>query len=297
MRLVVRTKVPSQQVAAWKGRHPTKDHFDVVIDGNTKVFGPDGKLLLQLIRNELDPQTVEASYPAFKWMKRFKTDMRGMYSGAVAMGRWKLKDGTYTKSKKMRKPVDENGYKVNIPSAIGGYIEAQRGRYPFCRATLVTRDYPEEWASMQGLLRTSAAAYQRHAPEHYQRQMEYVKKTHSDWVINDTPFTTVTVNNHIPAAYHQDSGDIKDGMGCMAVLKQGTYRGFELVIPEYRVAVRMEHADLLLFDPTIWHGNMKPFDESDDAERISVVMYYRKGITGCDTPANEVRKAQARGTL
>lgn len=296
MRLVVRTRVPSQQVAAWKGRHPTKDHFDVVIDGNAKVFGPDGKLLLQLIRNELDPQIVEDTYPVFKWMKQFKSDARGMYAGAVGMGRWKRKDGTWSTSK-IKKPIDKDGNIINVASAIAGYIEPQGGRHPFCRATKVTRDHPEKWSLMQDLLRTSAAAYQRHAPERYEAQMAYVKQTHSAWVVEGSPFTTVTVNNHVPAAYHQDAGDLKDGMGCMMVFKQGTYRGFELVVPEYRLAVRMEHADLLLFDPTIWHGNMPPFDESDDAERISVVMYYRKGITGCDTPANEVLKAQQKETL
>ncbi len=296
MRLIVRTKVPVESVKAWKGRHPEISHYDAVLDGNAEVYGPDGSLALKLVRGGLDPQIVKDSYPVFHWMKNFTSDNRSVYAGAVAIDRYKKADGTWSSSKS-KKPIDKDGNVVKVPSAIAGYIEPQGGRYPFCRATSMTRDNPEQWNLMQTMLRDVAKVYKAAAPDHYAKQMEYVAKTDPAWVVEGSPFTTITVNNHVPAAYHQDAGDLKDAMGCMMVFKKGDYRGFELVIPEYRIAVRMEHGDVLLFDPTMWHGNIKPWDQTEDAERISVVMYYRRGIVGCESPQIELSKARKRGAL
>ena len=129
--------------------------------------------------------------------------------------------------------------------------------------------------------------------------MEYIRKTNPAWVIPDTPFTTVTINNSVAAAYHQDAGDLKDGMGMMAVLSKGEYKGFELVIPEYNFAVNVEHGDVLIFDPTIWHGNIPPYDtvgeRNKDWQRISIVMYYREGILGCKSPEEELARLKKKG--
>ena len=205
-------------------------------------------------------------------------------------------DGSWSPSK-VRKPIDKDGNLVMVPSTIAGFMEGQGGRQPYCRSTVVVRSHPEEWAVMQEVMVECARLYKENAPEKFEAQMAYVDKTDPAWVVDGSPYTTVTVNNHVAAAYHQDAGDLKDGMGCMMVFKRGEYRGFELVIPEYRMAVNMRHGDLVLFDPTIWHGNIPPFDESDDAERISVVMYYRKGIVGCLSPKEELDRAKNRGAL
>jgi hypothetical protein len=55
----------------------------------------------------------------------------------------------------------------------------------------------------------------------------------------------------------------------------------------------MRHGDLLLMDAHEWHGNTHIRPRSDDAERISVVSYYRTKIRDCDSPAAEAEKASA----
>ena len=151
------------------------------------------------------------------------------------------------------------------------------------------------------MIREAAQVYKKEAPLRFKRQMDVAKKSHPAWLIADTPFSTVTINNTVPAAYHVDGGDLKDGLGVLLAMEKGKFDGFELVVPEYRVAVRLQARDVLLFDPTIWHGNIPPYNTTgvagEDWYRISVVLYYRAGIVGCGSPEEELERAKNRGAL
>ena len=297
MRLVVRSKVPAKQCAKWKGQHAKKEHYDVLIDGNAEVFGPDGKLLCVLLRGKVDKRVADEAYPTYHWLRQFKSDNRATYAGFKA-GKMVLKDGTLSKS---GRALDEDGNRVKVSSVIGGYFEPQGGRNPFCRPAQITHRYPEEWARIVPLMQECAKHYRVNAPMRHKVHMGCVGKTHPAWVVPETPFSSITVNNTVAAAYHQDGGDLKQGMGCMYVYRRGQYDGFELVIPEYRIAINMRDNDLLLFDPRVWHGSVKPYNtegvEQEDWERISVVMYFREGLMGRKSPTEEHQIAKERGLL
>jgi hypothetical protein len=297
MRFVVRSRIPAEQCAKWKGRHAEHDHYDIVIDGSAEVYGPDGKLLLNVLRGDVDKSIADGCYETYHWLRQFKSDNRATYAGYKA-GKMILKDGTLSKS---GRAIDENGNRVKVSSVIGGYFEPQGGRNPFCRPAQITHRYPEEWSRLVPLLQECAKHYRINAPIRYKKHKECVDKTHPAWIIPKTPFSSITVNNTVAAAYHQDGGDLKDGMGCMYVYKRGEYDGFQLVVPEYRIAINMRDNDLLLFDPRVWHGSIKPYntvgEEQEDWERISIVMYFREGLMGRKSPAEEHRIAKERGLL
>jgi len=297
MRVIVRTRVPVAQVAAWKGRHAEKDHYDLLVTGDADVLAPDGSPLISVRRNALCSDAVAEAKPTLHWMRRFSSDARAEYSGAMVSRRRKA-DGTLSVS---TGAYDEDGNRITVPSCIAGSFEPQGGRHPFCRQTAMLQHHPEEWASLQPLLRSIAQVYQSVMPLRYEVQMQTVRRTEPAWVIPGTPFTTITVNNSVPAAYHQDGGDLKEGFGCLAVFSRGEFNNFELVIPEYRIAAQLRDGDTLFFDPTVWHGNVPPTvthgDKNEDWYRISLVAYYRAGILGCGTPEAELERAKQRGAI
>jgi hypothetical protein len=52
----------------------------------------------------------------------------------------------------------------------------------------------------------------------------------------------------------------------------------------------MKEGDLILMDAHQWHGNVAIERLSDDAERISLVLYYRTNMMFCGTMEAEAEK-------
>lgn len=298
-RVVLRSRVPVEHVEPWKGRHPDGTHYDLLLHGSCEVRGPAGELVVVLCRDVLSEQAVAQAKPVLHWMRRFTSDNRALYAGAEGGNTNMVKaDGTLSRS---NRALDADGNRVVVASTIGGYYEQQGGRHPFCRATGFTRSYPEQWSALQPIMQECASVYQQVAPVRYAKQRSVVNETHPAWIIPGTPFTTITVNNTVAAAYHQDGGDLKEGMGILCAFEHGTFDGFELVVPEYRIAVRLRDRDVLLFNPLVWHGNVPPHGQVGEQDvdwwRASLVLYYRDGIRGCLSPQAELAKAKQRGAL
>ena len=284
MKIIIKSRVPAEQCRQWVGKHPEADHYSFVAHDDIDVYAPDGTYLLGLRRKAIRADVLEAAYTHYHWMRKFTSDNRGGYSGL------------------QKKLVGRRFSTVeHVATTIGGYYENYKARFPYCRATALLLNHPERWEAVLPCVQQVAEVYKTCAPVKYAHQMGVVSRTDPAWVISGTPFTTLTINNCVAAAYHQDKGDLKSGMGAMLVMRRGEYRGFELVIPEYRFAVDMHHGDVIVFNPVIWHGN-RPVVQSQgekvaDWERISVVHYYRQGITGCQSPEAELDKAKQRGAV
>ena len=290
MRIALRCAVPEKQVRPWRGKHPPKDHYSFVLTESCDVYAPDGSLIIGYRRSAISEEALDQAYPVYHYMKRFKSDNRGVYAGETRVPQTRP-DGTVSRQTRTS----------NVSSCVAGYFEQQGGRHPFCRQTAFIQHHPEKWEAIQPCIREVAKVFQSVAANKYEDQMKYVRKAHPAWIIPQTPFTTMTINNCVAAAYHQDGGDLKDGMGCMLCFRRGEYSGFELVIPEYRFAIDMRHGDVLVFNPCVWHGNVLPYntvgEAQEDWERITVVHYYREGILGCDSPQAEIDKAKKRGEI
>jgi hypothetical protein len=143
------------------------------------------------------------------------------------------------------------------------------------------------------MLRPASEVYRRLCPKQFAVQKSFIDRTPKEWVISGTVFTTITVNRNFRTAVHKDKGDLPDGFGIMTVLRRGYYSGGHLVFPKYRVAVDMGDRDLLLADVHEWHGNTPIQFHTSDAERISVVMYYRAGMIECFDPDGELARVRS----
>lgn len=286
-RIQLRSRVPIAKVKARFGTHATHDDYDVLLHGDCKVFAPDGSMFCALVRGGMDAELSEAAYPALHKLRSQVTDNRPGYSG----GDTNDVGGNQRSSVKVR-------------SAVIGYFD-RYPRIPFCRQTAFTAKDTARWATVVPLAQQVSALLKKTVPMRHKVQQEYVSGIHPDFVIDDTVFTTITVNNCVTSAYHQDAGDYKPGFGVLTCLRRGNYSGFQLVFPEYRVAVDMQDRDVLFFDPHQWHGNVVGVGEGPEGkpaeggwERISLVLYVRAKMAACGSSVEEAERAkQARGAL
>ena len=86
------------------------------------------------------------------------------------------------------------------------------------------------------------------------------------------------MNSNFRTAAHYDAGDLNTGLSNLLVVSNGgRYKGGYLVLPEYRVAVNVRPGDLLLINNhECMHGNTPIELEDENAERISLVCYFRE---------------------
>lgn len=277
--LRLRSRIHPDELAAKVGKVLTPGDVSLLVTREARVAKPDGSLLFVYLPAWLPPDVRAAAYPILTTIRALN-DNRGLASGST------------------RVIVGRQNRAAHVRSNIIGAFEPLGARIRGCRQTAWTGAHPAEWAALTPVWQAVAAGFAQYVPQRYAAQQAVAAATHPAWVIPGTPFSTVTVNNTYATGVHKDAGDLPEGYSCMAVLRRGAYTGGALVFPEYRVGVDLQDGDLLLMDPHEWHGNVALALASPDAERISVVLYYRTKLRACGAPAEELARAKrAGGTL
>ena len=179
----------------------------------------------------------------------------------------------------VNKYVCATTYANGVFSGIAGWFD-RYPRIPYGRATSYTEKNPEKFAMAFPFLQTLAAGFKDLLPWRYNNQMEAAKKLDSRYLVPGTPFTTITVNKTFRTAAHYDAGDLDTGLSNLLVLSNnGNYKGGYLVAPEYRVAVNVRPGDLLLINNhEVMHGNTPIEMLDEEAERVSLVCYFRENM-------------------
>lgn len=272
------------------GKLPGQADFDLLLTGPAKVTLMSGRTLCVYLPGVLNGH-LGMVYPVLHELRKIKTDNRGDASGSKRTGSG-------------RKPVlggSTHDYALPVPSAILGST-GPMGQRMYCRQTAWTGTHLPEWERLNPLLREVASHFRQHVPVQFAEQEHVARNTKPEWRVPGTPFTTVTVNNSYATGCHKDKGDLGTGFSALGVNRQGFYTGGQLVFPQYRVAVDMMQGDLLLMDAHEWHGNcqlwcqcgtrMRGYCQLCEAERISLVCYYRENLMRCGTPAQELKRAE-----
>jgi hypothetical protein len=280
----VRSRISKEELEAKVGRVIGDDAYNVLLTGPCRVYRPDGQLLCVYLPGAMAGHVTDERYAVLHSLHGETTNNRGMASGTR---------GTKVGEQKRT-------YFGHVSSNILGSFEPA-GTFKFCRLTAWTGRHLPQWQLLQPLFRRVADMMQDHVPDRYGAQMEEIDRTHPDWVLPRTPFTTVTVNNTYPTGVHTDKGDLDKGFSTIFVVRRGSYTGGRFVFPEFRVAVDLQDNDLILMDAHQWHGNTAltcacgerrmSFCPVCGAERISVVSYMRTGMTRCGSEEEEARRA------
>lgn len=159
-------------------------------------------------------------------------------------------------------------------SAIFGYNPRNVIRKDFCSATSMAYNHPSEHALIADFGRELSRLYQEYFPDIFGSHAGFVnEKISPDWKIKDTPFTSGIVNRNNPLKYHLDSGNVKNVLSNMVVLKKDV-QGGGLACPEFDLLFECANNTVMLFDgQQILHGVTPIHKTSPNAFRYSVVYY------------------------
>jgi len=264
--------------------------YNILINYDADVYCEETGMLLAKFRKGVIPrEMIVTSYDAFN-EAAIPTSNRGISAGkndTGVTGHFRtLKDGTVSKTR-VAAPVNSG--------IIGFYDRTMRA--PYCRMTAYTAQKFKKFKLCYPIIDFISKQYKELIPEKWELQNSYIQKTNRDFIIGDTVFTTVTVNKNWQTAVHTDKGDLKDAFGNLAVMRKGKYLGGYFVLVKWGVAIDMQNQDLLFTDVHQAHGNTPIKKLTEDASRISLVMYYRENMIDCGSAEEEMFIAKNRTSL
>lgn len=268
----------------YAGQYLTSEHYDYLFNQEVEVRGPDGELVFILLKNRIDLKMLRESWAIIKKIN-MKSSNRGTASG-IKMKPRRRRDGTLSKTLVAPKGME-------VISGVIGYAD-RYPRLPYCRSCSWNQSHPKSWNKLLPLFKKVSDLHCDNEKLGVELQKDYISKTHKDFVIKDTIYTSVTVNKNFRCAAHKDKGNLEEGTASMLYLSQGKFKGGHLVFPEYRVAAEMHSGDLIIFhNMKAFHGNTKIIGLSKDYQRCTVVFYYKKGMINCGSIEDELKRAQS----
>lgn len=268
----------------WSMQFMDDSNYDELFDEDVTVYRQDGSPLLVLLKKALDPQKAANAWQTLKKINT-RTSNRSVASGIKAIQNKKM-DGTLAGTSEV--PI---GWEVK--SAIVGSFE-RTIRMPFARKCSWNAQHPEKFANVFPVLAQCSDLFRQHVPDRYSVQKDYCDRTNQDWIIPDTVYTTLTVNKNFRTACHKDAGDLEAGFSNMFVIKDGVWSGGNLVLPNWRLACKLDNLDFIMFDAHEFHGNTQIAKVSKNATRCSVVCYYREKMVHCKSAKEELEFAKNR---
>lgn len=159
-------------------------------------------------------------------------------------------------------------------SGIAGYYDYSGSPVEYkCRKTSFTCEVINTWQNVFPLVEYVSAVYKKAFPAEWKAQNDAIP----DIVrINDSPFSTLTINQRFRTARHTDAGDFDAGFGILSIL-EGNFDGLHLSLTDFKVCFHMRPCDVLLFNTHHFHANteLERFDANADWNRLTCVFYYR----------------------
>ena len=309
-KLIATEYYSEEELKTLKGTFLGDEYIHHIINEDTDIFDENGKFILSFRKNILTKNKIGFhNYKKFIGMSRG----RGLAAGPIN------KDSPYFKKRKL---VDTKGIrtryltpsgnvskmKVNNPvsSVPLGYYDKLKGplnkNLP-CRLTSYTKNNFDNFKEGLEYIEEISYNYRDIRPEEYTNQFNrgYLKP---DYMIDNTAFSTITLNRNFRTALHKDAGDY-GGIACLSVLEQGRWRGGLFMIPMYGLGINLREGDLLIADVHNWHCNSEIWTTKEDDiynnnmandfnhlnpelygnekySRISFVCYLREKLIECD---------------
>lgn len=189
--------------------------------------------------------------------------------------RWAVKNIKYGKTERT------GGLKTQ--SKIFGYMPRNAIRSDFCHIAAMSQEEEKQHKVITDFGKILSDYYKEHMPTHFNYHQQVVEeKVLQDWKIEGTPFTSGIVNKNNKLKYHLDSGNFKNLLSNMVVLKRDV-EGGHLVIPELDIALECPDGAIVLFNgQNILHGVSEIFYNNPSSYRYSVVYYSLEQMWKCE---------------
>jgi hypothetical protein len=270
------------------GQYYDEDHYDVIIKEDADVYNEKGELLAMFRKNVISEDQCKVILKNLKAMAKVKKDNRGASAGLLdkdklpkyvdklgEVSRFRS-NGYYNKDGVLIKNSISNLASSNIA---GFYDKPDRNLgkgAEKCRLTAFTAKHVNKWNECLPFFKTIDEQFKANIPDKYNKQYERSRLT--DYFIEDTSFSTITLNHNFRTACHKDKGDYLEGFGNFTVCEEGSYEGCYLGFPRYKIAIDIREGDWLGFSPHEYHCNTEFKDCSSDYVRLSAVAYLREGL-------------------
>lgn len=308
---VLDKKISDSDISKYEGEYFDTDSLDIIIDEDADVYTSDNKLLFKLRKNVISKESCTSAIESFRVHSQQKHDNRGASAGPLNRDKLPRYVGTFLNPGKFRTGFYSNktGKKSQTATSnlaqsnIAGYFDKPdrnlKGKGAPCRLTAFNRDYPELWNNALSFIKECDNQFRILVSDKYKNQKKRAKET-KDFIINDTVFSTITLNYSWQTALHKDAGDFENGFGNLIVLEDhynnNTYTGCYTCFPQYKVGINVRQGDFLAMDVHQWHcntplipvnnkiyGKWKEVDIKNKwyLNRLSVVCYLRNNMIKC----------------
>lgn len=273
-------QIPAKKAGDWSMQFLSLNSVSRVIDESCRIYGPDGKLAAVLMRDAVPEEDIRRAWYHLRNYNPTSTN-RGTASGKSS--KLVLKTGKISNT--------VVGDPVN--SGVVGFYD-RYPRIPFCRKCAWNQQNPQAFADLIPLTQKVSGAFKEAWYEKWELQKDTAEKTHQDFVIPETVFTTITVNKNYRTAAHKDAKNLEGSIATMMVIHDGNIKGGELILPEFDLAFRFKSGDLVWFNnPELFHGNAPIIRLGEKAQRCSLVFYFRRGMVNCGSHLEELERAKS----
>ena len=313
--LVLKAKMTNDEMKAREGSYFTEKDADIILDEDADVYGLDPatgekKLLARFRKHVIPNDRIKQGWEAF-YLTAAASRNRGAAAGPID-----LKSHYWRK----REPVEVQGWSArykqggktskmrvnnNVFSSVLGYFE----QTPFmglpCRLTSYTQKYFDEYRHGIPFIEAIDGVFKELIPDRHAKQKAAAAEA-PKYRIEDTAFSSVTINRNFRTAMHMDDGDFREGYGNLSVIERGKYSGGATIFPRFGVGFNVRTGDFLAMDVHEWHCNTEMYEtEADRAfnkglpaihnnslktgtfgsdksfTRLSFVCYLREKLRGC----------------
>lgn len=266
------------------------DKFKLITEDSDVYTVQNGKrkIILRFRKHVLPDNMCSTLWSSLKSvgnMQRGRSEATGMKKDEIYSMLKSLSTGKYIRQMNSKAPSGIIGYYDN-KSFMGHRRIKSDG--VMCRLTSFSKKNIEKYEKALPIISYIDSIYEKLGGDHYKCQKDAIDKLNPDFRIENTAYTTVTVNRNFRTALHKDKGDFKGGMINLAVVSDGNdYGGCYTMLPKYGIAIDCRPSDFLIFDTYEYHCNS---EKTGEGERLSLVLYLReKMLNLCPKPITHVQ--------
>tara|TARA_B100000767_G_scaffold272954_1_gene301819 strand:- start:1113 stop:2135 length:1023 start_codon:yes stop_codon:yes gene_type:complete len=295
--LILQKIINDEEIEKKEGHYFSDKYFPIILKEDYNVFNlVNGKktLIAKFRKNVISKSLTEKAIQNLKEVSKKKHYNRGSAAGLINM----KKIPNYVKKKNIiiKNNYSIEGYNSNKSgnfvnqglsnesrsNIIGFFDKRDRNTSTSnlpCRLTAFNHKHIDKFKNVEPFLERIDELFKKLVPNAYKRQ--YNRAHETKFVISNTSFSTVTINNNWRTALHKDSGDFYEGFGNLVVCEKGKYAGGYTGFPQYGVAFDVRNGDFLAMDVHQWHCNTPIKPKTKDYIRMSVVCYLRSNMLRC----------------
>jgi len=241
----------------------------------------NGKILFKFRKSVISEKDAQIALKNFLSHAKKPNDNRGIAAGVFEDGKAKQKVKNFSRGNKSTSNII--GYFDKPVPQQKADLKKHFGKVPYnvCRKTAFNNKNPELFDEANDFFRSIDSLYNKMAPEHYKRQLDFSKTIKPEFMINNTAFTTVTCNYNWQTAIHTDKGDYAEGLGNLTVVGTDDYEGGYLGFPEWDIGVDLRATDVIIADVHQPHCNTPMTNKTPKSVRLSFVSYLRTDMAKC----------------